>query len=70
MGVPNVVRMACTAQEEEDRQERTAEPCPGAPEQEWQDIAGHIDTAGNAPGQGCSLGQPTFGQCLHLFLQR
>lgn len=55
MGVPTVVKMACTAQEEEDRQEGMGEPCPGAPEQEWPDIAGHIDTTRNAPGQDCSL---------------
>lgn len=58
MGVPTVLKMACTSQEEELRQGRMGEPWSSSsiPEQEWQDIAGHIDTTGNAPGQGGSLG--------------
>lgn len=30
MGIPSVVEMVSTTQEEEHRQERMGEPCPGA----------------------------------------
>lgn len=59
MGLPTILKTASTAQEEEHRQERMGEPCPGAhvPSQTRSGSTQQAgDTTGNAPGQGCSLG--------------
>lgn len=73
MGLPTILKMACTAQEEEHRQDRMGEPCPGArlPSQNRSGSTqqGTLVQLGMLLDKAVPWGQPTFGQCQHPFLE-